>query len=76
MTYEQIEKELAVIISEMKNSISDEEHSLAKSANYTLYKERLAAAVKLKSDIEDAKKINAPAIIFEFELEELKEPIY
>ena len=76
MTFEQIEKETAAIISEMKNCITEEERYPAKSANYGAYKERLAAALKLQSDIDEAKKIKAPANILEFELEELKTLIY
>lgn len=76
MTLEQIEKETGAIISEMKICIAGEEHSPAKSANYKSYKERLVAALKLQKDIAEAKKINAPADIFESDLQEIKLPIY
>ena len=76
MTFDEIESEIQKIVTNMKEAIAEEEKSIAKTANYELYKERLKTALELQTEIAEAKKINAPAEIFEFDLEELKPPIY
>lgn len=56
MTLKQIEDELKAIISDIKESITAEEASSSKSANYTQYKERLRKAEEIKKYIEEYKQ--------------------
>ena len=56
MTLEQIEYEIQKIIKNMKDAIAEEEKSIAKTANYELYKERLKTALELQAEIGEAKK--------------------
>ncbi len=76
MTFDEIESEIQKIVTNMKEAIAEEEKSIAKTANYELYKERLKIALELQAEIAEAKKTNEPLDIFEFDLWELKQPIY
>ncbi|MBD5406182.1 MAG: hypothetical protein HDR56_01015 [Treponema sp.] len=80
MTFDEIEYEIQKIITNMKEAVEEEEKNPAKTANYELYKERLKTALKLQVDIAEAKKTNEPQDafeeIFEYDLWELKQPIY
>lgn len=78
MTVEEIEKEIDAIISEMKSCIAEEEKNRIKTANYEMYKIRLAEAEEVKAEFTERKeKIDDFFFAdFKIELEELKQPIY
>lgn len=76
MTLEQIESETKTVIVDMKEAIAEEDKIPTKTSNYRVYKERLKMALELQANIAEAKKTNEPLDIFEFDLWELKQPIY